>query len=104
VVSLSHATEWRLALKRILALTSLALLTTTLALAGNTSSNSSSNGSNGLHTRIDTLVSDDDRGRRWAERRYRRDGGYRGGKDGYRERGDGYGPKRRSREPDDDDD
>jgi hypothetical protein len=43
-----------------------------LHLVGNQSSNSSSNSSNGVHTRVDTYRSDD-RGRRYYERRiYRR--------------------------------
>jgi hypothetical protein len=38
-------------------------------LVGNQSSNSSSNSSNGVHTRVDTYQSDDGRGRRFYQRR-----------------------------------
>jgi hypothetical protein len=51
-------------------------------LVGNQSSNSSSNSSNGVHTRVDTYQTDDGRGRRTYERRI------------YRERDE---PPRRSR-------
>lgn len=48
-------------------LAGLALATPTHA--GNTSSNSSSNSSKGVHTRVDTVITDDARGRSVYERR-----------------------------------
>jgi Tfp pilus tip-associated adhesin PilY1 len=61
-----------------------------LHLVGNQSSNSSSNSSNGVHTRVDTYHSSDDRGRRYYERRI------------YRERVDPSPRWRRGRASDDD--
>ena len=93
-------------MKRFLACTTLALLTATSACAGNTSSNTSTNTSNGVTTRVFTLVGDDDdRGRRYGQRRYRRDDdGYRDRRFGYGDRSYRRGGERRSRGGDDDDD
>jgi hypothetical protein len=45
------------------------LLIATPSEVGNTPSNSSSNSSNGVHTWVDTVITDDARGRRGYERR-----------------------------------
>lgn len=50
-------------MKRLLAVSILAtMLLAPAALAGNTSSNSSSNSSKGVHTRVDTIITEDDKG------------------------------------------
>jgi hypothetical protein len=57
-------------MKGLLALSSLMVLVlASSAQAGNTSSNSSSNSSNVIHTRVDTIITEDHRGRRIYERR-----------------------------------
>jgi hypothetical protein len=57
-------------MKRLITLSTLAVLTLGSAVqAGNTSSNSSSNSSSGVHTRVDTIVTDNGRGRTIYERR-----------------------------------
>ena len=51
------------------ALVTLSILTlSSVAWAGNTSSNSSSNSSAGVHTQVDTVITDDD-GRKFKKRR-----------------------------------
>jgi hypothetical protein len=74
---------------KYVAVATLAILAFTMeAAAGNTSSNSSSNSSGGIHTRVDTIVTEDEYGRRIVERRsYHRD--RRDPFRGFRDRGDG---------------
>ncbi|WP_375408213.1 hypothetical protein [uncultured Methylobacterium sp.] len=93
-------------MKRFLACTTLTLLTATSVWAGNTSSNTSTTTSNGVTTRVITLVGDeDDRGSRYGQRRYRRDDdGYGDRRFGYGDRSDRRGDERRSRDEDEDDD
>ncbi|WP_147022396.1 hypothetical protein [Microvirga aerophila] len=68
------------------------LLIATPSQAGNTSSNSSSNPSNGVHTRVDTVITDAERGQRVYERRVYR----------YRDRDDDRSRRRWQRAEDDD--